>query len=149
MNESELKRIMEEFVPFNRHLGVQLITFGHGRVVIRLPFNEAWIGDPRRPALHGGVISTMIDTAGGAAAFTTLDATDRLSTVDMRVDFLRPGEPRDLNVAARILRGGNRVILTMMQAYHDDAGDPIAEGRAVYNLRRTSGDTVGPESKWG
>ena len=43
-----------------------------GHAVITLPVREDFVGDPRRPALHGGVVSALIDTTGGAAAWAAL-----------------------------------------------------------------------------
>jgi uncharacterized protein (TIGR00369 family) len=82
---------MDELVAFNKHLGVTVYHLTSGHCVLRLPPAPFLTGDPMRPAIHGGVLSTLIDTAGGAACFTRAESDDRLSTVDLRVDYLRPG----------------------------------------------------------
>lgn len=125
-------------VPFNRVLGLEVEELGDGYARMSAAFREDLIGDPFRRALHGGVISAMVDTVGGAACFTKCERGDRLSTVDLRVDYLRPGRPESIFVEAHVIRIGNRVGVTDMTAYH--AGrktEPIASGKAVYNIRRT------------
>jgi uncharacterized protein (TIGR00369 family) len=65
--------------------------------VLVLPVRPEFVGDPRRPALHGGVLSALIDTAGGVAAWSALGTGGSVSTVDLRVDYLQPaglGRPR-------------------------------------------------------
>lgn len=124
-------------VPFNQVLGIRIEGLDAGFCRMSVPFREDLIGDPFRRALHGGVISAVVDTCGGAAVWTQCERDDRLSTVDLRVDYLRKGEPEALYVEARVLRVGNRVGVTEMVAYH--AGrrhEPVASGKAVYNIRR-------------
>src|SRR5260221_12499699 len=88
-----VRRFMAEQIPFNSYLGLQVDLLEASRAVLSLPFRREFIGDPFRPALHGGVISTLIDTCGGAAVWTTVSPTDRISTIDLPVDYLRPGRP--------------------------------------------------------
>ncbi len=124
-------------VPFNRMLEIRVDALDDGFARLVLPYKASFIGDPDRHALHGGVISTLIDTCGGAAVCTQMEHGDRLSTVDLRVDYLRPGQPSDLIAEARILRTGNRVGVTDIIAFHGNGQEkPIATGKAVYNIRR-------------
>ncbi len=135
----EVQRFMDS-VPFNRVLQLHIEALDHGFARLSTAFREELIGDPIRRALHGGVISAMIDTCGGAALWTECEEGDRLSTVDLRVDYLRPGLTETIYVEGQVLRLGNRVGVTEMIAYHAGRKDqPIASGKAVYNVKR-SGD---------
>ena len=58
-------RLMWEQAPFNRLLGLKSERLEPGHAVITLPVREDFVGDPRRPALHGGVVSALIDTDRG------------------------------------------------------------------------------------
>src|SRR6185295_8962684 len=101
---------MEELVPFNRYLGLRGESASEGRCVLVLPVKPELVGDPSRPALHGGVLSTLIDTAGGVAAWSALPPGFSVSTVDLRVDFLEPaGLGADLRAEAELVRRGNRM----------------------------------------
>jgi uncharacterized protein (TIGR00369 family) len=132
----DVKKFMN-MVPFNAVLGIQIDDLREGFCRMSVPFREEFIGDPSRPALHGGVLSAVIDTCGGAAIWTQIEKGDALSTVDLRVDYLRPGQPRDFIVEGRVLRLGNRVGVAEMIAYHPGSeGKPIASGKGVYNVRR-------------
>jgi uncharacterized protein (TIGR00369 family) len=137
-------RLMQEGIPFNAHLGMRADHAQRGEVVLRIPYSDVLIGDRRRPAIHGGVISTLADTAGGAACFTMLEAGEVVSTVDLRVDYLRPGPSADLVCAATVVRMGNRVAVARMHVYSgalpgaDDEDRPIATAAGVYNVVRAN-----------
>lgn len=135
-----LKRLMEEGVPFNVFLGLRVDSIEKGVVRMVLPYREEFLGDVRRPALHGGIISTLIDTCGGVAAWSYCTKEDKIATVDMRVDYLLPAPAEDLAVEARVERLGNRVAVVSSAVYpataHRRKRKCIATGRAVYNIRR-------------
>lgn len=133
-----LKRFFEEKIRFNAYLKMEIVTLKKGYARLKIPFTENLIGDPFRPALHGGVISTLLDTAGGIAAFTSSNPGDKLSTVDIRIDYLRPGGLKDLMADGRVLRIGNRVAVCEIIAFQDDPESPVATGKGVYNIRRMS-----------
>lgn len=131
------KHIIEEAIPFHKVLGLQLVTIELGRVQILIPYKPELVGDPRTDRIHGGVIATAMDAAGGAAAITTLTNTkDQLSTIDIRVDYLFPGKPEDILVEGTIVKDGKNIIFTQMKAYHAHAQELIAEGRAIYKVKR-------------
>jgi len=133
----DVLRIMAEHVPFNRYLGIEGESAGVGRAVLRLPVRPDHVGDPRRPALHGGVLSSLIDTAGGVAAWSALGPHESVSTVDLRVDFLEPaGLEAPLRAEAELVRKGNRVCHVRVSVTQD--GVLVAEGRGVYNIHRRS-----------
>ena len=139
-------QFLEELIPFNRHLGVVVAAVDEGRCVLRLPWQDHLVGDPFRPSVHGGVTSALVDTAGGMACFTLLSRVeDRVSTVDIRVDYLRPGAGADLFCEATVVRMGNRVAAVRMEVYcggwpgatEGEPPQPIATGHAVYNVLRS------------
>lgn len=131
----DVLRYLEEQVPFNRLLGIRGGDVAHGRCELVLPVRAEFTGDPRRPALHGGVISTLIDTAGGLAAWTALGPGNSVSTVDLTVDYLEPGRVEgELRAEATLVRKGNRVCHVRVRVRQGDL--VLAEGRAVYNIHR-------------
>ena len=130
------REIIEQYIPLHQMLGVKLLDLRAGFASMMVPFRPELVGDPRTQALHGGIIAIALDSVGGAAAMTTLNSPDdKLSTIDMRIDYLRPGKPLDLFVEGELARSGNRIIVTRMIAFHDRA-ELVAEGKGVYNVRR-------------
>src|SRR5438445_12435824 len=105
----QLLRIMAEQVPFNRLLGMHGESVAAGSCVLVLPVRPEFVGDFRRPALHGGVVSSLIDPAGGVAAWSALGPEESVSTVDLTVDYLQPaGLPAPLRPSPQLVRKGNR-----------------------------------------
>jgi len=134
---------MEELIPFNRFMGLRVVEIDRGRVRLEVPFRPELIGDPLRQAMHGGVISMLADTAGGAAVWSSLDEPRaRVSTIDMRIDYLRPGRQETLVAEASVVRAGRRVGVTDMRLFHPSApNDTIATGKGVYNIVIPKGHT--------
>jgi uncharacterized protein (TIGR00369 family) len=143
---AKLVLFMEKQIPFNALLGMRVDMLRRGECVLRIPWTDGLIGDASRPAVHGGVISALADTAGGAACFSMLsNPADRVSTVDLRVDYLRPGPSMDLLCHAKTIRMGNKVAVARMEVFagtlpdalsqiHTD--EAIATAQAVYNVVR-------------
>jgi len=137
--KEKIIHFMEQEIPFNRYLGMKIETIEEGISIIRLPWKEEFIGDPYRRAVHGGVLSTLIDTCGGSACWMMLKETDsRLSTVDLRIDYLRKGPCEDLVCRADVVRMGNRVAVARMEVYaaNDPDRNVIATGQGVYNVAK-------------
>jgi len=128
---------MFEQTPFVSHLGMRFVTVEAGLVVMEMPFQEALIGNPVLPALHGGAISALLDTVGGACVWSRLEIGDRVATLDLRIDYLRPGKTEKLLARGRLIRLGNRVGISDLMAYHPGREQsPVALARGVYNIRR-------------
>lgn len=136
VRKAKLIEIWEQWIPFNRFLGIRVGSIEKGRVRLLLPCRDEFIGDPRRPALHGGVISTLVDMAGGAAVWTELEEGDRLSTVDLLVDYLLPATTDMLEAEGHVVRIGNRVAVVQVKVTQQGHNEVVAQGRAVYNLQR-------------
>ncbi len=137
IDHDTLVAFFENNIAFNLHLGMKVELVEPGHCVLRIPYRPELIGDPWRPALHGGVMSTIIDTAGGLAVFASLDQIGGVSTVDLRVDYLRPGLLEDVFCDATVIRAGNRVAQASMRVLQGpDRSYLAAEGRGVYNITR-------------
>ncbi len=135
---ARLSRFFEEGIPFNRFLGLKVGELRPGYARLLMPYRPEFIGDSRRPALHGGTISMLADTAGGIAVFAGAEIDDRISTIDLRIDYLRPGAALDLEAEANVVRIGNRVGVSRIQVWQDEDGERrlVAEGTGVYSIKR-------------
>lgn len=136
MDRDALRQMMEDFIPFNRYLGIKVAALADDHVHLTLPFRPEFVGDPMRPALHGGIISTLADVAGGLAVWTGLaDPRGRVATIDLRIDYLLPGRLERLDAKARVVRKGNRVGVVDVVVFHPGREqDAVATGKGVYNL---------------
>jgi uncharacterized protein (TIGR00369 family) len=136
MNHDLLRQVMEEMIPFNRYLGVRFVASRAGFARLEIPFRDELVGDPLRPALHGGVVSALADAAGGSAVWAGIeDQRARVSTIDLRIDYLRPARLVTLVAEAQVVRLGNRVGVADVRLFHPDAeAETVATGKGVYNI---------------
>ncbi|MBU1332661.1 MAG: thioesterase family protein [Gammaproteobacteria bacterium] len=133
-----------ERIPFNRLLGIQIDTLSEQRVLMSLPMQDALIGNFVHGILHGGVISSLLDVAGGAMALIgaferhqhlspaeRMARLSKLGTIDLRVDYLRPGRGQRFIANAVLLRSGNKVAVVRSELHSDD-GTLVAVGTGTY-----------------
>lgn len=134
-SEEELSEIIENSIPFNRYLGVKVDLFTRGETVIRIEPKPEFTGDPKRPALHGGLIATLADTSAGFAVFSMLIKPSTTSTIDLRVDYLRPGNVDQVLFAhSKVLRYGSRVCFTQTTIHQGSIDSPVAVSSATYSV---------------
>jgi uncharacterized protein (TIGR00369 family) len=130
--------------PFNRFLGFRLDHVNAGKGQISFVAKPELIGNFHQGILHGGVISAVIDTAGGLAACASALAgikdlqpeeasrrMARMGTIDMRVDYLRPGKGTEFRCVGTVMRTGRKLAVTRMELF-DQEDNLIAVGTAAY-----------------
>lgn len=141
---ARLVEAVENLIPFNRAMGLTGFRVESDTVHIRVPMKDDLVGNFARGNLHGGVISATLDVVGGIAALfgaagmqlpdTTeegLEIFSRLGTIDMRVDYLRPGIGEWFDASGTVIRTGKRVAVTRMEM-RDDQDRLIAVGTGTY-----------------
>jgi uncharacterized protein (TIGR00369 family) len=134
-----MRKVMEEHIAFNKYLGLKVDSFDAEAPRLRFEMRPELVGNPARQILHGGVISATLDVAGGFAIMLSLAAEmtgiptsfPNMGTIDLRVDYLRPGRGKYFIATARIVRKGSRIAVTHMEL-HNDEGELIATGGGAY-----------------
>ncbi len=140
----EAVRLVSEQIPFNHHLGLTVEEFGTDRIAVVFDSRPELIGNFAKGVLHGGVISATLDLVGGLTALAsvlerqhpasleTVGSTfARFGTIDLRVDYLRPGSGKSFRAQGTTLRAGRRVVVTRMEM-RNDADEMIAVGTGTY-----------------
>ena len=131
-----VREIVEQRVPFNKLLGLKLESVERGKASRRVAFDEKLIGNFVARILHGGVIASLLDTVGGISVLSTLELEQQrrgVGTVDMRVDFLRPGRGEYFIGSSEVIRPGRILVSTRMDMVNDE-GELIAIGQAIYRV---------------
>jgi len=135
--------IIAEKIPFNRELGFEFEFGTEQRPILRFEMKPELVGNFTRGNLHGGVISSSLDVIGGFTAFGALLSREgmnerdpetlfeKLGTIDMRVDYLRPGFGKYFLAEAWVLRVGRKVAVTRMELRNDE-DKLIAAGTGAY-----------------
>ena len=122
-----LKHIFEERIVFNQVLGLKVVELTSERVSGRIEMKPQLVGHYLYNRLHGGVISATLDAMGGLAVMAAIGARHmdepaeqrllrfaKLGTIDLRIDYLRPGIGDHFELHAEVLRLGSRVASTRM-----------------------------------
>lgn len=127
----ELVRGWLEHSPFARHLGIELASLNGGEAELRLPFRDelATLGD----VVHGGAISSLVDTAAAAAAVSGAEGEELTggTTVDVSVSLVGAARGSDLVARARVIRSGRAISFCEVDVADAD-GKPVAKGLVTY-----------------
>lgn len=121
--------------PFAKFLGLQARMDERGLVLV-LPFAPVLIGNPILPALHGGVLSALLETVARLRAFDPVSMDHLPKTIDLNIDYLHSGKPRDSFARARALKIGRRTATIVAEAWQENEAEPIAFLRAQFLLSR-------------
>ena len=125
-------------------LGLKITSVLPERVSARIDMRPELIGHYAYNRIHGGVISAGLDAMGGLAVMAAIGARHmdeppeqrlhrlaKLGTIDLRVDYLRPGIGDHFELHAKVLRLGSRVASTRMEFFGPD-GTLMATGAGAY-----------------
>lgn len=116
-------------------LGAVIESVRDGRARMRLPFSTTLVGDPEQDILHGGVLTALLDNAGGSATMSALPPGTVIATLDLRIDYMRPAQTgREIVAEAHCYRRTRNVAFVRGAAFHDDAEDPVATMAATFMI---------------
>lgn len=111
---------------------------------MRLDYHERLAGNPETGVVHGGVISTLLDTVAGLTAMSAVSPTTPVATLDLRIDYLKPARPGDAIFAdADCFRLSSSVAFVRATAHHGDNTDPIAHCIATFMLNAAGFTSAG------
>lgn len=117
---------------FIAHLGIELESMEPDRARLRLRYSASLptMGE----VVHGGAISSLVDTAAAAAAWSGADVPEKIraSTVGITVEFLSPARGVDLVAEARVLRRGAVTFIAVDVG--SEEGEPVATALVTYRL---------------
>lgn len=139
-----LTTLFAEQMPFHQLIGLTVAAFEKDRVELKIKMKPQLVGNVLHGILHGGVTATLLDVAGGMIVFdqvletmdfvsqeTVVSKIQNLGTIDLRVDYLRPGRGEEFTATATVIRAGNKVAVARMEL-HNEKGDHIAFGTGTY-----------------
>lgn len=139
-----VKSIFEEKIVFNQVLGLRITELRPTRVKARIDMKPELVGHFSYNRIHGGVISAGLDAMGGLACMVAIGARHmdeppikrlerfaKLGTIDLRIDYLRPGIGPWFEMTAEVMRLGSRVGSTRME-FHGSDGKLLSTGAGAY-----------------
>ncbi|AOM41598.1 thioesterase family protein [Xenorhabdus hominickii] len=134
--EEARRFIGEVFVyhmPFNQLLGLELIRFEQDYAELQFHHQEKLVGNMAQKILHGGAIASILDVAGGLvctgsilAAMETITVEEMkkrlptIGTIDLRIDYLRPGRGEVFTASSNVIRAGNKVSVARIELHNEN-----------------------------
>ncbi len=138
MAEARSKNELAQFIdaiPHMRELGLETLEMGNGVAVMRLPYQERLIGNPETGVLHGGVVTTLIDSVCGMAVLSGMAEHRPFVTLDLRIDYVRPAVPGQALLArAECYKYTSLVTFIRGTAYHETPDDPVASAAGTFMM---------------
>lgn len=132
IEESMLEKAQRVFreVPYVKLLGMELLELKSGEAVLRLKMRD----ELRQPygVLHGGATASVIDTATAFAIISVLGESEKATTVDLTVHYLRPVTDGAITCTAKVVRAGRRLLTLSAEAVNDE-GKLIATALSTYS----------------
>lgn len=130
--------LLVQAVPYSRFLGLTARLDGPS-VIVTMKFADHLIGNPVLPALHGGTLGALLESA---AIFQLLWSSETIllpKTITITVDYLRSGKPIDTHARGIVTRQGRRVANVRVEAWQDEPANVIASAHAHFLIKREEG----------
>lgn len=120
-------------VPYLQYLGLRVSQVG-GQPLFRMPYQEKLIGNPRLPAIHGGVIAGFAESAAMLHLIQTLRGNKLPKGIDFSIDYLRAGRPEETFASCEVVRLGSRVAMVQVRCWQRSPDYPITVSRGHFLL---------------
>ncbi|MCB2116386.1 MAG: PaaI family thioesterase [Rhodobacteraceae bacterium] len=133
-------RAFIEAIPHARAIGMRLDEIGDGLAVISMPYDPRLVGDPETGVIHGGAVSALMDTCGGAAVMSHPTGAVGTATLDLRIDYMRPAAPgQRITARAECYHVTRSVAFVRATAFDEDGARPVASATGAFTLERPAG----------
>ncbi len=131
-------RSIIDALPHSRALGLKLTRIGVGTAEMTLPYDARLIGDPETGVIHGGAVSTLMDTCGGAAVMG-YGATKLIATIDLRIDYMRAATPgHTITACAECYHVTRSVAFVRATATDGNGSSAVAAATGAFTVEWTS-----------
>ena len=132
LNDNFKKALLERLpdrMPFWKLLGIEFLDVEKGWARMRLPFDQKLTNSAG--ISHGGALFTLADSAGSMALVSMANKGEVVTTVEMKLNFLRPFTGGAVEAEGTILHCGKRTALGDVEL-KDAHGNLVAKGSATF-----------------
>ncbi len=125
-----------DLIPYAKFLGLSGALDGD-ELITTMRYSEHLIGNPALPALHGGTLGALLESAAIFQLLWNAETIVLPKTITLTVDYLRSGAPVDTHARGIVTRHGRRVTNVRMEAWQTDRGTPVATAHAIFLVMRS------------
>jgi len=125
-----------DLVPYASFLGLTAAMQGD-ELITTMRYGDHLIGNPALPALHGGTLGALLESAAIFELLWRAETVVLPKTITLTVDYLRSGAPVDTHARGVVTRQGRRVTNVRMEAWQADRSAPVATAHAIFLVMRS------------
>lgn len=133
---------LTDAIPYARFLGVRAERLA-GELLCRLAYAPDLVGNAALPALHGGVLGALLESAAVVHLLWEVDTLVLPKTITITIDYLRSAGPVETFAKGRVTRLGRRIATVQTEAWQDDRQKPVASAVAHLLLTPVEGAVAG------
>jgi uncharacterized protein (TIGR00369 family) len=115
---------------FTELVGTEVSSAEEGQAAVSLRAEQRHLNPSG--TVHGGVISTLIDAAMAEALNTITEEDEQPFTIQITVNYMKPGKPGTLTSTAQVRKGGERITIVEAEVVQEDDEEVIALATGTY-----------------
>ena len=140
-----MSRLLGGPISHCEELGIHVEAYDPPRLTMRLPYQEKLVADPESGVIHGGAVTTLVDTASGLISMAAARPPQAVATLDLRIDYLRPGmRGFDILCTAEAYRVTKLIVFVKAEALQAEDGRQIAAAMGTFMI---TGHPLGSEAR--
>jgi uncharacterized protein (TIGR00369 family) len=133
MRDERFEALKRDFARgFPAFCGIQALHAAHGVFETRLEVHPEHA--QQDGFVHAGVMATMADHTAGYAAFTTVPESQRILTIEFKINYFKPATGQQIACRARVINGGRRIIVSEADLFSIHDGDEKQVAKAIVTL---------------
>ncbi len=111
------QKVQESFnrQKFMHFINAELLKVEPGYCEIKLPFSENLT--QQHGFFHAGVVSTIADNAAGYSAFSLMEATSSILTVEFKINLIAPAKGENLIGKSKVIKSGKTLTICQVEVY--------------------------------